>query len=425
MKAEIIAIGTELLLGDIVNSNASYLSKKLAELGIDVYHHSTVGDNPGRLSSAIKLGLLRSDIVITTGGLGPTVDDVTVSTISKTVGRKLILDITTAKRIKERFRRRHIKLPVNNLRQAYIPQGAVALKNNEGTAPGLFIRLTAEKYLIALPGPPRELAPMFEKEIAGLLKKISGAEYVIKSRFIKITGLPESKVCEKVKDLLKLKPPVTVGIYAKLGEVDLKIMAKAQSQTHAMKAIKPVEKTIHKRLGGYIFGVDNQILEGTVGKILLKNRKTLSIAESCTGGLISSRITDVPGSSKYFKMGLVAYSNQTKEKLLGVPDELLTRYGAVSKEVAIKMARSIRELGGADIGLSTTGIAGPTGATSATRRGGSAKNFGGKTKPVGLVYIALCTGKKTICKKFFFLGDRASIKWQASQAALNLLRVGT
>jgi nicotinamide-nucleotide amidase len=316
MNAEIITIGTELLLGDIVNTNAAFLSQKLAELGIDVYRHSTVGDNPQRLSSIIKSALSISNIVITTGGLGPTVDDVTVATISKTLGRKLIFDKTTSQRIKNRFKRRHIKLPQNNLRQAYIPEGSIALKNNEGTAPGLFIKLATNKYLIALPGPPKELEPMFKKYAVRLLKKVSDNKYVIKSRFIKIIGLPESRVCEKIKDLLELKPPTTVGIYAKLGEVALKIMAKAKNESQTMKAIGSVEKVIRRRLGDYIFGVNNQTLEGVVGELLIKNKKTLSVAESCTGGLISNRITDVPGSSKYFKMGVVAYDNMIKAKFL-------------------------------------------------------------------------------------------------------------
>lgn len=411
MKAEIIAIGTEILLGDIVNSNASYLSQRLAELGIDVYRHATVGDNPQRLVAAIKLSLSRADIVITTGGLGPTVDDVTVASLSKAISQKLVFDKTTARRIKDRFRRRHIKLPQVNLRQAYIPQGAVALKNNEGTAPGLFIKLPIGKILIALPGPPRELKPIFEDSVVPLLKKISPGRYIIKSRFIKIAGLPESAVCEKVKDILQLKPPTTVGIYAKLGEVALKITAKAENQTKAQKAIAPIEKKIRSRLGGYIFGIDNQTLEGAVGEILKKNKKTLSIAESCTGGLIANRITDVAGSSEYFRMAIVAYSNQAKQSILDVPADLLKRYGAVSKQVAVKMAQSVCRLADTDIGLAVTGIAGPTGAT--------------KAKPVGLVYIAIAAKNKTLCKECHFIGSRKDIKLLTSQAALNMLRLNS
>jgi nicotinamide-nucleotide amidase len=262
--------------------------------------------------------------------------------------------------------------------------------------------------LIALPGPPRELEPMFEKSAGPLLKKTGGSKYIIKSRFIKVVGLPESKVCERVMDILKLKPPVTVGIYARLAEVSLKIVAKAENSAGAEKLIAPVEKKIRQRLKDCIFATDNQTLEGAVGEILIKNKKTLAIAESCTGGLVSSRITDVPGSSRYFKTGVIAYSNQTKQNLLGVAPELLKKYGAVSRQAAVEMARAIRELSDTDLGLAITGIAGPTGAT--------------KTKPVGLVYIALALPKKTVCKEYHFLGDRKAIKWQTSQAALDLLR---
>lgn len=373
MKAEIIAIGTELLLGDIVNSNAAYLSQKLAELGIDVYRHSVIGDNPARILSLLKSAMSRSDIVITTGGLGPTVDDVTLATI-----------------------------------KPYIHNNTLTLKNNVGTAPGLFIKLPDNKLLIALPGPPRELEPMFERSAIPLLKKISGAKSVIKSRVIKITSLSEPKVNEKVKSILKLKPPVTVGIYAKLGEVDLKVVAKAKSENQAQKLIAPVERKIRARLGGYVFGADKQILEAVVGGLLIKNKKTLAIAESCTGGLISSRVTGVPGSSKYFKLGIVAYSNKAKQSLLNIPISVLKNYGAVSKQTAGIMAQGIRQIAGTDIGLAVTGIAGPAGAT--------------KTKPVGLVYIALAAANKTTCKEYRFRGDRTAIKWLTSQAALDLLR---
>lgn len=377
MKAEIIGIGTELLLGDVVNSNAAYLSQKLAGLGIDVYYHSTVGDNPTRLASSVKTALSRSDLVITTGGLGPTVDDITAQTL-----------------------------------QPYTKKNTLILKNNVGTAPGLFTKLPDKKFLIALPGPPRELKPMFEKYAIPLLKKVSGAKSIIKSRVIKITGLSEPKVNKKVKSILKLKPPVTVGIYVKLGEVKLKITAKAASEKNALKLIAPVEKDIKKRLGDYIFGIDDQTLEGAVGELLARHKKTLAVAESCTGGLIANRITDVPGSSRYFKMGIVAYDNGIKTKfLLDVGSEQcspLQKYGAVSRQVAIKMAQGIRKLANSDIGLSTTGIAGPAGKT--------------KTKPVGLVFIALSTPKQTICKKYHFAGARTSVKYRTSQAALDLLR---
>ena len=373
MNAEIISIGTELLLGHVVDTNSSFLSCKLSELGINVYHHTTVGDNPARLIVAIRKALGRADIVIMTGGLGPTVDDVTVGTITKLFGDSLIRPI----------------------------------RNKVGSAPGLLTEYD-NKVIVCLPGPPREAIPMFENDISPYIKKRYRGEGVIRSRVIKLTGLAESKVDAKVRSLLNLKPPTTVGIYAKLGEVDLKIMSKARSEREASSAIAGIEKKIRSKLKDYIFGYDDETLEGVVGKILAKKKKTLAIAESCTGGLISSRITDVSGSSKYFITGIVTYSNGSKENFLGVSGNLIKRSGAVSKEAAIKMAKGIRHFACADIGLAVTGIAGPTGGTT--------------KKPVGLVYIALVTDKKRIVKIYRFSGSRLDIKWKTSQASLEMIR---
>jgi len=265
-----------------------------------------------------------------------------------------------------------------------------------------------DKPIICLPGPPRELEPMFENDIIPYLKKTFNLSGVIKSRTVKTTGLAESLINGKVKDLLAIKPPITVGIYAKLGEVDLKIMAKADDEKAADRNIRKIEAIIRKRLKGYIFGCDDETLEGAVGKLLIKNKKTLAVAESCTGGLISSRITDSPGSSKYFIDGVVSYSNESKENLLGVKRATLKRYGAVSKGVALEMAMGVRHYSCVDIGLAVTGITGPIGAT--------------RSKPIGLVHIALVSGKRRISKEFRFRGTRWEIKFQASQAALNLLR---
>lgn len=407
MKAEIISIGTEILLGQILNTNQQWLSLKLAELGIDVYCQSTVGDNPGRLDRAIRQGLGRSDIVITTGGLGPTVDDITLETVSRALSRKLVYDKTIAAKIKAHFGSQCLDMPAGNLRQAYIPKGAKVMKNTVGTAPG-FIVEEAGKILVTLPGPPRELNQMFERYAMPYLRKKVGSDWVIKVRTINITGLPESAVDRKVKDLLKSPPPVTVGIYAKPALIELKITAKAKNEKTAKALMDSVDKKIFARLKDHIFGRDNDTLEGITGKVLAAKHKTLSIAESCTGGLISSRITDIPGSSRYFWMGVVAYSNAAKVSQLNVPPAVISKYGAVSRQTAAAMAKNIRDISGADIGLSVTGIAGPGGAT--------------KTKPVGLVYIALAMPGKTTCKEFRFRGDRETIKFRSSQAALDLLR---
>ncbi|HOX09258.1 MAG TPA: competence/damage-inducible protein A [Candidatus Omnitrophota bacterium] len=374
MKAEIISIGTEILLGQILNTNQQWLSVKLAELGIGVYHHSTVGDNPERLSGALESGIRRSDIVITTGGLGPTVDDITLQAISRT-------------------------FQIENPR---------VIRNLVGTAPG-FVYDIGGKLLIALPGPPRELNPMFERSVAPLLKKKYRGEGVLKVRTIRMTGLSESFADRKAGNLLKSPPPLTVGIYAKPALVELKIMAKAADEKRAKALIDKADRRITSRLGRYIFGRDDETLEGAVGSMLSRARKTLAVAESCTGGLISSRITDVPGSSVYFRMGIVAYSNDIKSGLLGVRGVTLRRYGAVSRQTAVEMAKNVRKSAGADIGLSVTGIAGPSGAV--------------KGKPVGLVYIAVSMKDRTFCREFRFRGEREIIKFRSSQAALDLLRV--
>ena len=397
MRAEIISIGTEILLGHIIDTNSAYLSQKLAEIGIDVYHHVTVGDNPPRLTEVIKTALSRSDIVIMSGGLGPTIDDITVPVIKKFADKSPIRWID----------------------------------NKIGTAPGLIITPSKHQTIIALPGPPRELAPMFEDAVIQyLLGKphtavwgISHAKtwriphtgvcgYTLKSRTVKIVGLPESVVNGKVKDLLSLKPPTTVGIYAKLGEVDLRIMAKAGSVKEANKAISKIDAKITARLKGYIFGRDDETLEEAVGKSLIKNKKTIAIAESCTGGLISNRITNVSGSSQYFKMGVVTYSNESKINMLGVSGKTLRKYGAVSKETAVEMAKGVMRLAASDIGIGVTGIAGPGGGT--------------KSKPVGLVYAALVKSVKGSkgqrVKEYHLKGSREEIKFQVSQVGLDLIR---
>ncbi len=408
MKAEIINIGTELLLGHIINTNSSYLSKKLAALGIDVYYHTTVGDNPLRLYTTTARGLRRSDVVITTGGLGPTVDDITLKIITRALDKKLIYKDEIYRRIENHFKKRHIKTPKNNARQAYIPEGSRWLKNDVGTAPGIIAKRD-EKILIALPGPPRELIPMVERDIVPYFKKITYKKSsIIKSKVIKTTGLAESQVHPKIKKLLHMSGNTTVGIYAHPGQIDLKITTKAENEKLANKQIRSVEKQIKKRLGDLIFGCDDQTLEGVVGELLRKRKKTIAVAESCTGGLLTNRLTDIPGSSKYLMFSTVTYSNKSKMQILGVPAEILKKYGAVSGQTARLMAKGVKELANTDMGIAITGIAGPMGAT--------------KNKPVGLVYIALAVKKKIMCKEFHFTGERKLIKHFSAQAGLDILR---
>ncbi|MFH1045634.1 MAG: competence/damage-inducible protein A [Candidatus Omnitrophota bacterium] len=407
MQAEIISIGTELLLGKIVNTNAPYLSKALASLGINVYYQTTVGDNTERLYLAFKRGLHRSHIVITTGGLGPTVDDLTLEAIAQVLKKKLILNQQILKEIREHFQKRHIVMPRENIRQALLPEGARLIKNELGTAPGLIIPLE-KKVLIALPGVPSEMEPMVKHDVIAYLKKHFSGNWVIFSRKIKTCGLSESQVNQKVKDILALKPPLTVGIYAHTGSVDLDITARAQSVAQAQKMIDKVAQQIQHRLKDYIYGKDEQTLEEVVGEALKKTKKTIAVAESCTGGLVSKRLTNIGGSSRYFPLGIVAYSNKEKQALLRIPVEILKKHGAVSKETATLMAQNIQSIAGTDLGLAVTGIAGPTGGTP--------------EKPLGLVFIALSTSRKTQCEQFHFYGDRTRVRQRASQAALDMLR---
>ncbi|MBN1405079.1 MAG: competence/damage-inducible protein A, partial [Candidatus Omnitrophica bacterium] len=370
--------------------------------------HTTVGDNPLRLYTAILKALGRSDIVITTGGLGPTVDDVTLEAVSRALDEKLIFVPQVYKLIEERFKKRHIKMPADNKRQAYIPNGAQWFKNIHGTAPGFAIKKN-NKILIALPGPPMEMNPMFENCVIPYLKKLTYEKScVIRTRTIRTTGLAESAINPKVKDILRLSGNTTVGIYAKPGEVDLKITAKAKNEKQAHRLISSIERKIKQRLEALIFGYDDDTLESAVSKLLIKNKKTIAIAESCTGGLLSSRLTDTAGSSNYLILSVVAYANKAKINILGVPEQALKKYGAVSAQTAELMAKNVRLLANADIGISITGIAGPGGAT--------------KKKPVGLVYIAISDKNKTACKECYFIGERELIKHLSTQTALAMLR---
>ncbi len=409
MRAEIISIGTELLLGHIINTNTAYLSQKMAEAGIDVYRHTAVGDNPERLVSCIREALSRSDMVVTTGGLGPTVDDITLHSIARVLDSPLIFKKALKNYILGYFKKRKIKtFPEETLRQTYIPKGAVWFKNEHGTAPGILVEKN-KKILIALPGPPREMRPLIKNAILPCLKRKGlVGNYIIKTRTLKVAGLVEVEVNKIVKDLLSMGPHTTLGIYVRLGEVDLRITTKAKNRTSANKKISEVERKIRKRLGNFIYGADNETLESIVGKKLRSSRQTLATCESCTGGLIGNRITNVSGSSDYFKLGVVAYSNSSKIKLLGLSPKTIKKHGAVSKETALFTAGAIRKIAKTDIGLSVTGIAGPSGGT--------------KRKPVGLVYIALINNKVKMVKECHFQGTREDIKSITATTALNLLR---
>jgi len=407
ISAAVICIGNEILLGHINNTNAQYISQYLTNIGIKTSLHVSIPDDHQTISSSIRKSLLDSDIVVLTGGLGPTVDDITLECISMALNKKLIFNKKVAAHIRSHFKKRKLKMPKNNLRQALIPEGAKYILNNIGSAPGLII-CVGKKVLIALPGVPFEMQDMIEKSVTPYLKKHFLPDLIIKSHVIKITGLAESVVNEKIEDILKIGGNVQMGIYPHPEEISVKITVTDKSANKVNSTINKIEKNIKSRLGYYIFGYDNEKLEQVIGKLLLKKKKTLSIAESCTGGLLADRITDIPGSTKYFQIGVVAYSNESKNKVLNIPIETIKEHGAVSRQVASLMAKNVRLLGRSDIGIGISGIAGPTGGT--------------KKKPVGLVYISLSTKDKTLCKEFRFLGQRNIIKFKATQAALNMLR---
>ena len=405
MICEILSVGTELLLGDILNTNSQYLNRRLADLGISVYFNTTVGDNPQRLKKALEIAFSRSDMVIATGGLGPTKDDLTKEVSAEFFGKKLILHEESLNRIKEFFEKRGLPLTEGNIKQAYIIEGSKVIPNDWGTAPGIIYENNG-KILILLPGPPREMIPMFETYVVPYLLTLSSE--TIQSKVLRICGLGESFMEERIKDLIENQTNPTIAPYAKEGEAILRITAKAKSKEEAEKLIEEVEKEIRKRLGDFIYGEGDITLEEVVVKLLIEKGITIAVAESCTGGMISARIVNVPGVSKVFKEGIIAYSNESKIKRLNISEETLKKYGAVSKECALEMARNVALISGADIGLSSTGIAGPEGGTS--------------DKPVGLVYLGLYMNGVENYKELKLSGDRNRIRLYTTINALDFLR---
>lgn len=407
LNAEIICVGSELLLGQIVDTNAAYLAQKLAELGIDLYYKSTVGDNLTRLLSVLKQAWGRADLLILSGGLGPTLDDLTREGIALLLEEELVSDPVSQSRIEGYFQQRGTPMAKNNLRQALRPASAIPLVNPLGTAPGLWVE-KAGKILVALPGVPLEMKYLMEQEVIPRLERMIPAEAsaCLLSRVLKVVGLGESVVEERIMDLLTTQTNPTIAPLAKRGEVLLRITAKADRREKAELLINGVEEEIKQRLPGYVFGNDQE-LEEVVGRLLTEKGLTLGIAESCTGGLISHRITEVPGSSAYYLGGITAYSNEMKIRLLNVKEELIQKYGAVSPQVAAAMAEGLRQLYGVDLALSSTGIAGPGGGTP--------------KKPVGLVYLGLASADGTTTKEMRFLWNRSENKVASAQAALTLL----
>lgn len=407
MVVELVSVGTELLLGNIVNTNARYLSEKCAMLGLNVYYQTTVGDNEERLSEVIRTALNRSDIVVLNGGLGPTEDDLTKETCAKVMGLPLVKDAHTEERLKEYYRgRKKEELPDSNWKQALIPEGAVVFDNENGTAPGLVVEKDG-KTAILLPGPPGELYPMVEKQLCPYLQNKNSD--VILSQMIKICGYGESKVEEMILDLIDKQTNPTLATYAKLKEVHLRVTARAASEEEAKKLLKPVVKEIKKRFGDAVYTTDeNETLPDAVVKLLKKHELTVTTAESCTGGLLAGTLVSVPGVSDVFKEGFVTYSNKAKRRHLDVSKSTLRKYGAVSAQTAKEMAKGGVFATDADVCVAITGLAGPDGATP--------------EKPVGLVYIACYMNDKVQVEEFHFKGNRQKIREQSVVQALDLLR---
>jgi len=405
--AEIIGVGTELLLGGTVNSDAQDVSRLLSELGINVFFHTVVGDNPERLKQAVEIAKGRADIIITTGGLGPTYDDLTKQTLAEAFGKKLVFNDEVANQIREFFSRRlpHMKMTDNNLRQAELPEGCVILHNGVGTAPGCAFEADG-KHILMLPGPPRECRAMLKSGVTPYLLNLSESE--IHSHNIHIFGLGESAVEEKLIDLMENLRNPTLAPYAKEGEVMLRLTAKAKSKQEANELMAPVLAQVQETLGDFVYGIDTESLENTVIRLLSERGLKLAAAESCTGGLLSKRLTDVPGASRVFSGGVVAYSPESKIEQLGVCPDLIEDKNAVSCEVALAMADSVRIRFGADIGIGITGIAGPDSDDSGL-------------KP-GVVFVSLSTKDASYCRNPRLLFDRDRVRNSSVHHALDMVR---
>ena len=405
--AELIAVGTELLLGNICNTDAQMISQALSALGINVYYHTVVGDNPQRAKAAVEVAKTRADIIITTGGLGPTCDDLTKQVLAEAFGKKLVFHEESAQRIRDYFKQRlpHRQMTENNLQQAMLPEGCTVLQNDWGTAPGCAFESDGIR-VIMLPGPPRECRAMLQHRVIPYLKGLSDG--VIASRTLKLFGIGESAMEAQLREAMLSMHNPTLAPYAKEGECELRITAKAPTLEEAQALLDPVEHELRQRFGDLIYGVDVASLEQRVSQLLHEQGLTLSAAESCTGGLAAKRITDLPGASQIFKGGVVCYTNEVKHHLLGVPQEILDEYGAVSAETARALALGACRVLGSDLSVSITGVAGP----EPDDRG----------NPVGLVYIGLAHGDQVWVKETRLGQARDRVRNSAVLTAFDLVR---
>ncbi|VYU54014.1 competence/damage-inducible protein A [Intestinibacter bartlettii] len=406
MKAEIITVGTEILLGDILNTNCRYLSRELAAMGIEMYYQITVGDNEERLLKTLEESLNRSDIVICTGGLGPTEDDITKEVCAKYFGYELELHKPSLDAMIERFKHMNRVPTKNNEKQAYFPKEAYILKNDNGTAPGCIMEKEG-KMIVVLPGPPKEMESMFENYVKPYLSKLT--DDVIESEVLRIIGVGESKVENDILDIIDSQTNPTIATYAKGYECTLRITAKAKSVEEAKELIKPMSDEMKRRFGQSLYATGETSIEEVVAKMLVENNLKIAVAESCTGGMVSASLINYPGISSVFMEGCVTYSNEAKMKSLGVKKETLDIYRAVSDKCAKEMASGVAARYNTNVGIATTGIAGPGGGTD--------------EKPVGLVYFGIYINGKVITKKYVFNGDRQGVRERATRTILNDLRL--
>lgn len=404
MKTAILSVGTELLFGQIVNTNAVFLSKELNNMGFDVMYHHTVGDNPGRLASMITSTIEDVDMILVTGGLGPTQDDLTKEVACNVFEDELIINEKILDQISEYFVRTGRNMTENNAKQALVPSRATVFHNDAGTAPGFALEKDG-KYIICMPGPPREMTHMFEISVKPFLEKMSDG--FMRYKLLRLYGIGESLLETKLLDIIDGQTDPTVATYAKEGECQLRIASKRSSAEEADKAVQDMVDIISERVGEYIFSYDNKELVDVVGRMLLEKKLTIASAESCTGGLFAAALTDIPGISQTFKAGFVTYSNEAKVRELGVNEETLAKYGAVSEETAKEMVEGLAKVTGCDVCVSVTGIAGPGGGT--------------EEKPVGLVYIGFKYGDKCFVTKK--LGAGASRKWIRNHTLLGILDI--
>lgn len=406
MRAELVFTGSELLTGYVQNTDAQFLSVELAKLGIEVTLHTTVGDDWDAMVRVIGEALERSDMVITTGGLGPTTDDITKEVVAHLLGVPMVTDEASLAQIRAFFRKRGREMPAVCERQAVFPAGAQILPNYKGTAPGALIEKDG-KVIVILPGPLREVKAMFRTAVLPYLAKIPGRGEVLRTRVLKLTGIAEYAVQELIKDLGGQGNP-GVGYLAVPGEVQLRVSARHPEAEAAEGMVEELVAKVMDAVGEYVFGVDDEQLEKTIARLLIDKGLTISTAESCTAGMLAARLTDIPGSSRYFLGGVVAYSNDVKTEILRVPRETLALHGAVSEQTAVAMAQGVQSLTGSDLGVAVTGIAGPGGATP--------------DKPVGLVYGALTTGDEIICRRFQLPGERIGVRVGTVNSVLNMVR---